>query len=99
MKILLICAAGMSTSLLVQNMLKFADQEDLIEALPEGKLESVIDNYDIVLVGPQIRYKFAGIQKIAKAHNKAAELIDMKSYGAMDGEVVMKQAKDLFNKK
>jgi len=98
MKILLICALGMSTSLLVQNMNKFASEDDFIEALPEGKLESVIDNYDVVLVGPQIRYKFPKIQKIAETHNKKAELIDMKSYGAMDGEVVINQAKNLFNK-
>ena len=65
MKVLLICSAGMSTSLLVNNMLKFADAGDVVDALPFGELEEKIDNYDVVLLGPQIRFKLKEVEKIA----------------------------------
>ena len=96
MKVLLICAAGMSTSLLVNNMKKFADAQDVVEAFPVAQLESVIDNYDVVLVGPQIRYKLKDIKKIADAHNKPADVIDMAVYGQMKGKEAMQMSKKLL---
>lgn len=99
MKILLVCAAGMSTSLLVNNMKKFADAKDLIEAYPVSKLSDIVDEYDIILVGPQIRYQWTKIEKICNEYNKKSGLIDMMVYGRMDGEIAMKQAKKLMGYK
>lgn len=96
MKILLVCAAGMSTSLLVNSMKKFADPADVIEAYPVAQLEKLIDNYDVVLCGPQIRYKFKDIQKTAAAHNKPVDIIDMVAYGQQKGDKVMEMAKKLM---
>lgn len=96
MKILLICAAGMSTSMLVQNMKKFADTEDVIEARPLAQLESMIDQFDVVLAGPQIRYKMKDIKKIADAHGKPADVIDMGLYGQMKGKEVLQIARNLL---
>lgn len=88
MKIVLVCAAGASTSLMVAHMKKNAKAEDVIVAYPFSKLESIIDDYDIVLVGPQIRYKLADAQKIAATHGKKCALIDSRDYGMMDGKKV-----------
>ena len=43
MKILLACSAGMSTSLLVNNMKKFADASDVIEARPVRTVPDILD--------------------------------------------------------
>lgn len=99
MKILLVCSAGMSTSLLVNNMYKFAEKEDFIEALPESRLRDVIDNFDVVLVGPQMRFKLPEIKKLTESKGKPAEVIDMLTYGTMNGEAALKQAKNLLNNK
>ena len=96
MKVLLVCAAGMSTSLLVSNMKKFAGEEDLIEAYPFHKLETIVGDYDVVLVGPQIKYKFTDIQKLCKENGKGVGLIEMTTYGQMNGEAAMKQARALY---
>lgn len=96
MKILLICAAGMSTSLLVNNMKKFADTSDTIEAFAVSNLEEIVANYDVVLVGPQIRFKYAQIEKVCKAHGKAVGLMDMLAYGQMNGKLALEQAKKLI---
>lgn len=96
MKILLVCAAGMSTSLLVSNMKKFAEAEDVIEAYPFHKLDSLVNDYDVILVGPQIRYKMNDIEKLCKENGKAVGLIEMTTYGQMNGEAAMEQAKNLL---
>ncbi|MBO1684397.1 PTS sugar transporter subunit IIB, partial [[Clostridium] scindens] len=64
MRILLCCAGGFSTNMLMQNMAKVVkDSRKLNEAdfhfnaIPVDGLEEEIDNYDIVLVGPQIGHK------------------------------------------
>lgn len=96
MKILLVCAAGMSTSLLVSNMKKFADKEDVIEAFPFHKLETLVNDYDVILVGPQIRYKMDDIKKLCDENGKGAGLIEMTTYGQMNGQAAMEQAKSLL---
>ena len=97
MNILLVCAAGMSTSLLVANMKKFADKESKINAVAFSELENVIDEYDVVLVGPQLRYKLSNIKKIGDAKNKPVDVIDSLAYGRMDGEKTLEFAKKLYN--
>lgn len=96
MNVLLVCAAGMSTSLLVNNMKAVAADTDRIEAFPESKLKDLIEEFDVVLVGPQIRYKYPDIESVCKKHNKACGLIDMAAYGQMNGTVVYKQAQELL---
>lgn len=95
MKILLVCATGMSTTLLVGKMLKLIEEGDIVDAFQEDALSDVIDNYDCVLVGPQLRYKYKYMEVIAKEHQKPIALIDMKVYGAIDGKMALQQAKDL----
>jgi PTS system cellobiose-specific IIB component len=95
MRILLVCAAGMSTSLLTNNMKKNADPGDVIDALPAADLAAVVDDYDVILVGPQIRYRLAEIEKVAAEHGKPAAVVDMRVYGTMNGEAAMAQARAL----
>ena len=85
MKVLLVCAAGMSTSLLTNNMKKNADPDDVVDAVPVGELESVIDKYDVILLGPQIRFKEKDVKKLAEPKGIPSGVIDMRAYGMMDG--------------
>lgn len=96
MKILLICAAGMSTSLLTNSMKKNADPGDVIDALPASDIDAVITNYDVILLGPQIRYKLAEIEGKAKPLGKPVGVVDMRAYGTMDGKAAMAQARSLL---
>ncbi len=95
MKIVLVCAAGASTSLMMARMKKFAKEGDVIEAFPFSKLEEIIDGYDVVLVGPQLRYKLGEAQKISEGRGKKCGLIDSRDYGMMDGEKVYNFAVNL----
>lgn len=96
MKILLICSAGMSTSLLVSKMEKSAEArgiECLIKAVSAADGKNVINEYDVVLLGPQVRYLKSDLQKVT---DHPVDVIDMMAYGRMDGERVLNDAIRLF---
>lgn len=95
MNIALVCLAGMSTSMLVANMKKFATADDTIVAMPASELKPLINDYDVVLVGPQLRYQLKEIEALATSAGKKAALIDMRIYGAMNGKAALEQARGL----
>ncbi|EJG1086789.1 PTS sugar transporter subunit IIB [Vibrio parahaemolyticus] len=98
-KIALCCAAGMSTSMLVDKMRQHAEKEGIeceIKAFPDSEFEKVIEEYDCVLLGPQVRFKLNDFSKIAEAMDKKVEVIQMMDYGAMRGDKVLKFALDLI---
>lgn len=102
-KIMLVCAAGMSTSLLVTKMIAAAKElgdEIEIFALPISEGEKKLNEVDCVLLGPQVRFQKAQIEK-AIADQKldlAVAVIDMKDYGMMNGKAVYQTALNLMKK-
>ena len=101
-QILLVCAAGMSTSLLVTKMEKAAAEEGVeikIFALPISEARNVIDQVDCVLLGPQVRFQKKDLDKIIAGRAGGpipSALIDMKDYGTMNGKNVFATAKTLL---
>ncbi|CUH95560.1 hypothetical protein P22_1631 [Propionispora sp. 2/2-37] len=98
MKILLVCAAGMSTSLLVTKMQKESEllgSNDTIFACSVDELEEHIDQYEVILLGPQIRYKAKAIGEMVGRKGKGFGVIDSMNYGRVDGAKVLEQAYSL----
>ncbi|QHZ47511.1 PTS sugar transporter subunit IIB [Bacillus sp. NSP9.1] len=92
-KIVLVCAAGMSTSLLVSRMKQHAEvlkEEVDIIALPVSEAGSTAASADIVLLGPQVRYQKSQVESIAG--DIPVRVIDMRDYGTMDGKAVLEKA-------
>jgi len=99
MKILLICAAGMSTSLVQKKIIKaFGPEEEgwTVNAEPAEILDEIIDNYDVILVGPQIAYKKDKLAVIAKEKNKPLDVINPMDYGMGNGEKILAQIKNML---
>ena len=96
MKVLLICSAGMSTSVLVTKMRGFAAGGDVIEEKAFTELNDAIDDFDVVLVGPQMGFRFPAVNTLCQEKGKAAAKIDMMVYGRCDGEKAYAQAKALY---
>lgn len=70
-KILLVCAAGMSTSMLVKRMIDHANAISLevnISALAIAEAKGKIKNneVDVVLLGPQVRFQKPEIEAVAQ---------------------------------
>ncbi|KRM26852.1 phosphotransferase system enzyme IIB component [Ligilactobacillus acidipiscis DSM 15836] len=99
--IMLCCAAGMSTSLLVTKMQKAAEAEGKdveVFAVPAAEADSQLESKDIncVLLGPQVRYMEADFHKKLDDKKIPVAVIDMQAYGMMQGDKVIKQAYDLM---
>ncbi len=59
-KILLCCSAGMSTSMLVKKMEQAAEIKGIkckIDAMSVNAFEEAIKEYDVCLLGPQVRFQ------------------------------------------
>ncbi|KPI57075.1 PTS lactose transporter subunit IIB [Clostridioides difficile] len=96
-KILLVCNAGMSTSILVEKMKKVAQQRELdvkIWALSNSEAAVLDEEVDCVLVGPQL--KFALNQVEGNFPGKPVAVIDMRVYGTINGEKALNQALELM---
>ena len=102
-KIMLVCAAGMSTSLLVTKMEKAAaamGDEVEIFALPISEGEKRVGDVDCILLGPQVRYAKKEVEKIIADTGKDIpyDVIEMKDYGMMNGKAVYEFAKKLMGR-
>ena len=91
-KILLVCSAGMSTSLLVTKM----RVEVGIDALPVAEASTAVDHVDIVLLGPQVRFQKATVEKLVKGRIPV-EVMDMRLYGTMNGKAILEDALQKMN--
>ncbi|MEG0240260.1 PTS sugar transporter subunit IIB [Anaerorhabdus sp.] len=96
-KIVLLCAAGMSTSLLVTKMREAAATEGYeceINAYPVSQSGAVLKDADCCLLGPQARFNLKKVQ--AEFPNLPCAVIEMQKYGTMDGKGVLADAKALI---
>ena len=89
-KIILLCSAGMSTSILVRKMQLAAKEQDFeceIAAYPTSQAQEKARDADVILLGPQVRYRLKEVQ--GELPNNKVEVIDMKDYGMMNGKAVL----------
>ncbi|WP_462412688.1 lactose/cellobiose PTS transporter subunit IIB [Neobacillus sp. Marseille-QA0830] len=102
MNILLCCAAGMSTSLLVTKMEKAAKEQGVegkIWAVPANEINQHIDKADVLLLGPQVRYLLANMKKLGAEKGIPVDAINPVHYGMCNGPEVLKTAQNLVNNK
>ena len=88
--IMLACAAGMSTSLLVTKMQAAADEKGLdaeIFAVPAQEVDDIIleKKVDVLLLGPQVRYLLDQFTEKLAQKNIPVGVIPMVDYGMMNG--------------
>jgi len=94
-RIVLVCAAGMSTTLLVNEMNLAAKKNTIdveILALPANKLSDYTKEIDVLLLGPQIEFMLNKFKKKYEKRKMKIAAIDSMTYGLMDGDAVLRQA-------
>lgn len=99
-KIMLCCSAGMSTSMLVRKMRAVAEERAIpveIEAFGVSEFDSQFANYQVVLLGPQVKYMLGMLSEKAAAHGIPVQAIDMMDYGMQRGDNVLDYALSLIN--
>lgn len=92
MKIMLVCAGGMSTGILMKKMEKWGVDNGVdlsVKAYGVGEYERHIGEYDCILLGPQISYKAKEIT--SKVDGKPLDIIQSMDYALGNVENIMKQ--------
>ena len=99
MRIILCCAGGFSTTMLMKNMenvvknsKKLNDDDFEFKAIPVDLLKNEVDYCDVLVIGPQIAHKLDYIKPILEPKNVPYVIIDQNTYGKMDGATALKMA-------
>lgn len=98
MKILLICAGGFSTSILMNKVRKWAEakgEEVTIDAKGKEAYESIWQDYDCILLGPQISYC---MDQIKENVTIPVATINSMDYAVGNVDNIMKLAHDITGK-
>ena len=104
-QVLIICAAGMSSSLLIDAIEKAGSEAGYsLNVITYHSIGSAYWNFekhsvDFVLVAPQIRFLRRGIEKLASPHGIPVVVIEPTSYGMADGESLLQQIMNAINEK
>lgn len=102
--IMLVCAAGMSTSLLVTKMQKAAQDQGLereIFAVASTEADDIFEQktVDVLLLGPQVRFMLDQFKEKLAGKGIPVETIPMSDYGMMNGPKVLELAEKLISDK
>lgn len=95
MNILLMCMAGASTSLVVNKMKAALGPERAdwrIEAHPFDKMDEVVKDFDVILIGPQIMYKKKELSAKADKLGLPLDTIPSVDYAMGKGENILNLA-------
>jgi PTS system cellobiose-specific IIB component len=101
-KVLIVCAIGMSSSLLEEKTAQAAEAQGvLLEMMstttPDAaRWDFVKDSVDVVLIAPQVRYKRKSLAQAAEPHGAVVGAIEPVTYGMVDGEKLFRQIMDML---
>ena len=99
-RIMLCCSAGMSTSMLVRKMVEAARERELevdIEAYGVAEFDTQFPHYQVVLLGPQVKYMLKTLSEKAATQGIPVQPIDPMDYGMQRGDKVLDYALSLIN--
>lgn len=100
MRIMLACAAGMSTSILVAKMEDAAKEQGKnykIWAIDQSLIAQELGNFDVLLLGPQVQHTLRKVKKIV-GDVAPVSVIKAVDYGRGNGAAVLKHAEKLVEK-
>lgn len=100
-RILLACGSGASSGLMAQNMKKAAIKKGIearIEARSDTEIEYYLDDIDVILLGPHLKYLEADYQEQAKEYNVPVACVSQEAYGVLNGEKGLAEALEIIEK-
>ena len=102
--VLMVCAAGMSSSLLVNKTKQAAESSGhtltirAVSVAEIGIYDFVAKPIDLVLVAPQVRFMKKSVAKMAALYGIVVQDIEPTTFGMMDGEKLFEQIKQAVQK-
>lgn len=98
MNIILCCAMGVSTSIVVQEMKKAAAAQGKnykIWAIDADSIDDEDENFDVVLVGPQVSHKAEEIEELLENGRIPVAVMNKEDYGTCNGKAILQFAEEL----
>lgn len=98
---MLVCSAGMSTSLLVKKMTEAIEKQQVdavVIAVAEADFDKYKGNVDVVLLAPQVRFLEKNLKRVLDPLGIPVAIINGIDYGTMDGEKVLNDALAMIEK-
>lgn len=95
LNILIICQYGASSCLLQEQMKEIVSKKGLditLHAISELNPDKFVAQADVILVAPQLRYKYQEFLEVYGNHNIPILNIDPGDYGNMDGLKILELA-------
>jgi len=97
--ILLVCGTGASSGFMAANMRKAAKETGLeldVKARSDSEVEDYIDEIDLLLVGPHLKYMLEDLEEIASEYSVPVRIISQQAYGSLDGRAVLAEIQDVL---
>lgn len=104
-KVVLVCAAGMSSSLLEEKIRQAAASAGkemelkAVDATTMNMWDYEKDPMHVILVAPQVRFKKRGIIKQSEPYGVIVQDIDTIAYGMVDGDKIFSQVLEALEDK
>ena len=101
MNILLVCGGGASSSFMAQNIAKAAAKEGLditIDAIGETEIEDYIEDRDLILIGPHLKYLDEELGGVIKEYHIPYRYIKEEYYAKLDGASALKDAVEVIQR-
>lgn len=98
--VLLICGTGASSGFMAKNIRKAAKEKgkDInVKARSDSELDEYIEEIDLLLVGPHLKYMMSDLVLTASPYNVPIELIKEEAYGSLDGDAVLEQIESILD--
>lgn len=89
LKVLLVCGSGASSGFMATNMRKALEKKGIkadIKARSESEIESYIDDLDILMIGPHLKYMMEEIDDYIEGSSVIPILMKPEYYATLDGE-------------
>jgi len=102
MTITLLCSLGMSTGILIDKMVSDGKAMGLeldVDALPYDRLTDRINQTDILLLGPQVRYLLKKFEKEYGDKIPVIAVMNMSDYGLQNTKKILNDALAVYNAK
>lgn len=100
MKVLFVCAGGMSSAIVVNALKNEGKKNGMdMEVLAVGTQEfatEVKNGWDVAMVAPQVRHRFTTLKAEADEAKVPCDVIPATAYTPMGGPALLKKAKELL---
>lgn len=101
LKVLLVCGSGASSGFMATNMRVALGKEGIdaeVKARSESEIESYLDDIDILMIGPHLKYLVDEIEDYIQGRDIVVILMKPDYYATLNGESAVKHMLEEYNK-